>query len=52
MDKTTLLAVILSGVIMVGWYAIFPPPEPPPRDIKSEEDLVENRQVEKLFKKD
>ena len=52
MDKNTLLAVILSGVIMVGWYAIFPPPEPPPRDIKSEEDLVENRQVEKLSKKD
>ena len=52
MDKNTLLAVILSGVIMVGWYAIFPPPEPPPKDINSEEDIVEKAQVEKSFKKD
>ena len=29
MDKNTLLAVVLSGAIMIGWYAIFPPPEPP-----------------------
>ena len=33
MDKNTLLAVVLSGAIMVGWYAIFPPPEPPPREV-------------------
>ena len=33
MDKNTLLAVVLSGAIMVGWYALFPPPEPPPREI-------------------
>ena len=32
MDKNTLLAVVLSGAIMVGWYALFPPPEPPPRE--------------------
>jgi YidC/Oxa1 family membrane protein insertase len=29
MDKNTLLAVCLSGAIMVGWYALFPPAEPP-----------------------
>ena len=33
MDKNTLLAVVLSGAIMVGWYAMFPPPVPPPREI-------------------
>jgi len=33
MDKNTLLAVVLSGAIMVGWYALFPPPDPPPREI-------------------
>jgi YidC/Oxa1 family membrane protein insertase len=32
MDKNTLLAVVLSGAIMVLWYTIFPPPEPPPRE--------------------
>ena len=30
MDKNTLLAVALSGAIMVGWYALFPPAEPRP----------------------
>ena len=33
MDKNTLLAVVLSGAIMVGWYAMFPPPDPPPIEI-------------------
>ena len=33
MDKNTLLAGVLSGAIMVGWYALFPPPEPPPREV-------------------
>ncbi|MBC8258440.1 MAG: membrane protein insertase YidC [SAR324 cluster bacterium] len=33
MDKNTLLAVVLSGAIMVGWYAIFPPPEPVPPEV-------------------
>ncbi len=33
MDKNTLLAVVLSGAIMVGWYALFPPPEPPPQEV-------------------
>jgi len=42
MDKNTLLAVILSGVIMVGWYAIFPPPEPPPPELVKNEDLSLN----------
>ena len=32
MDKNTFLAVVLSGAIMVIWYAVFPPPEPPPRE--------------------
>ena len=32
MDKNTFLAVILSGAIMVIWYTVFPPPEPPPRE--------------------
>ena len=36
MDKNTLLAVVLSGAIMVGWYALFPPPEPlPPEVVKT-----------------
>ena len=52
MDKNTLLAVILSGVIMVGWYAVFPPPEPPPRDMRFEADLDEKDQVKKTYKKD
>ena len=33
MDKNTLLAVVLSGAIMVGWYALFPPAEPPPVEV-------------------
>ena len=32
MDKNTLLAVVLSGAIMVIWYTVFPPQEPPPRE--------------------
>ena len=32
MDKNTFLAVVLSGAIMVIWYAVFPPPEPPSRE--------------------
>ena len=32
MDKNTFLAVVLSGAIMVIWYTVFPPPEPPPRE--------------------
>ena len=32
MYKNTFLAVVLSGAIMVIWYAVFPPPEPPPRE--------------------
>ena len=32
MDKNTFLAVVLSGAIMVIWYAVFPPPEPQPRE--------------------
>ena len=38
MDKNTLLAVVLSGAIMAGWYAIFPPPDPPPREIVNSVD--------------
>ncbi|NIM00035.1 MAG: membrane protein insertase YidC [Acidobacteria bacterium] len=29
-EKRVLLAIVLSIVIMVGWYAIFPPPKPVP----------------------
>ena len=32
MDKNTFLAVVLSGAIMIIWYTLFPPPEPPPRE--------------------
>ena len=32
MDKNTFLAIVLSGAIMVIWYTVFPPPEPPPRE--------------------
>ena len=38
MDKNTLLAVVLSGAIMVGWYALFPPPEPPSREVVNNVD--------------
>ena len=29
-EKRILLAIALSIVIMVGWYALFPPPKPEP----------------------
>tara|TARA_B100000579_G_scaffold252734_1_gene207936 strand:+ start:738 stop:2501 length:1764 start_codon:yes stop_codon:yes gene_type:complete len=32
MDKNTFLAVVLSGAIMIFWYAVFPPPEPQQRE--------------------
>ena len=41
MDKNTFLAVVLSGAIMVIWYAIFPPPEPPPREFA---DSIEQKE--------
>ena len=44
MDKNTLLAVVLSAAIMIGWYAIFPPPEPPPRELQKNEDSELNSQ--------
>jgi len=50
MDKNTLLAVILSGVIMVGWYAIFPPPEPPPKESLINEDQEFNGQTGDVLK--
>ena len=43
MDKNTLLAVVLSGAIMVIWYTVFPPPEPPPREY---EDSIEQEDQE------
>jgi YidC/Oxa1 family membrane protein insertase len=44
MDKNTLLAVLLSGAIMVGWYALFPPPEPPPQEVFNTVDQSLNEQ--------
>ena len=41
MDKNTFLAVVLSGAIMVIWYAVFPPPEPPPREFA---DSIEQKE--------
>ena len=44
MDKNTLLAVVLSGAIMVGWYALFPPPEPlPPEVVKTLDQELTDR---------
>ena len=45
MDKNTLLAVVLSGAIMVIWYTVFPPPEPPPREYA---DSIEQGNQEKI----
>ena len=45
MDKNTFLAVVLSGAIMVIWYAVFPPPEPPPREYADSTDQVDNANV-------
>ena len=45
MDKNTLLAVVLSGAIMVIWYTVFPPPEPPPREYA---DSIENKDQENI----
>ncbi len=45
MDKNTLLAVVLSGAIMVGWYALFPPPDPPPREVVNTVDLATDPNV-------
>ncbi len=54
MDKNTLLAVVLSGAIMVIWYTVFPPPEPPPReyaDSVEQEDqaIIKDRPESKEF---
>ena len=45
MDKNTLLAVVLSGAIMVIWYTVFPPPEPPPREYA---DSIEQENQENI----
>ena len=55
MDKNTFLAVVLSGAIMVIWYTVFPPPEPPPREYSDgiEQENQENiklRPQSKQFK--
>ena len=51
MDKNTLLAVILSGVIMVGWYAIFPPPPPetPKHKLEKNADVEDINKAENTF---
>ena len=45
MDKNTFLAVVLSGAIMVIWYTVFPPPEPPPREYT---DSIEKEDQENI----
>ena len=45
MDKNTLLAVVLSGAIMVIWYTVFPPPEPPKREYA---DSIEQENQENI----
>ena len=45
MDKNTFLAVVLSGAIMVIWYTVFPPPEPPPREYS---DSIEQEDQENI----
>ena len=45
MDKNTFLAVVLSGAIMVIWYTVFPPPEPPPREYT---DSIEQENQENI----
>ena len=54
MDKNTFLAVVLSGAIMVIWYTVFPPPEPPPREYtdsieKEDQEDIKLRPQSKRF---
>ena len=51
MDKNTFLAVVLSGAIMVIWYAVFPPPEPPPREFTDSIEQKDKPQLNEIKKK-
>ena len=52
MDKNTFLAVVLSGAIMVIWYAVFPPPEPPPREFADNIEQIDKAQSKEFKKED
>ena len=52
MDKNTFLAVVLSGAIMVIWYAIFPPPEPPPREFADSIEQKDKPQSKEIKEED
>jgi len=61
MDKNTFLAVVLSGAIMVIWYAVFPPPEPPTREYTNRveqedqtniEERAQSKDIEDYFNKE
>ena len=52
MDKNTFLAVVLSGAIMVIWYAVFPPPEPPPREFADSIEQKDKPQSKEFKKED
>ena len=52
MDKNTFLAVVLSGAIMVIWYAVFPPPEPPPGEFADNIEQIDKTQSKEFKKED
>ncbi|MCP3982660.1 MAG: membrane protein insertase YidC [bacterium] len=33
MEKRLILAIVLSAAVMIGWWAIFPPPKPEPKPV-------------------
>jgi len=39
-NKNLILAFALSLMVIIGWFALFPPPEPAPRETVAEEQLV------------
>lgn len=39
-NKNLILAFALSLVVIIGWFALFPPPEPAPQETVTQEELV------------
>lgn len=39
-DRRLLIAALLSLAVLIGWQMAFPPPEPPPRPVATEEAAV------------
>ncbi len=39
-NKNLILAFALSLLVIIGWFALFPPPEPAPRETVAQEELL------------